>query len=159
MMSARWDNHFLQLCIDHARMSKDPNTRVGAVIVGPDKEIRSLGFNGFPRGIADTPWRLSDRETKLRLVVHAETNAILAAARIGTPVKGCTIYLAATDDTGEVWGGPPCARCVLDVIQAGISTVISRPRKLQTKWGNDLDLARSLLTEAGIAFYEVPQNV
>jgi hypothetical protein len=89
-MSVRWDHHFLRLCQDHARMSKDPSTRVGAVIVGPDGEIRSAGFNGFPRGILDSDDRLNDRETKLKLMVHGEMNAILAAARVGTPVKGCT---------------------------------------------------------------------
>ena len=84
-MTTRWDHHFLQLCLDHARMSKDPSMSVGAVIVGPDREIRSAGFNGFPRGIADTKERLSDRDVKLQLVVHAEMNAVLAAARVGVP--------------------------------------------------------------------------
>ena len=96
-MSDRWDQHFLQLAIDHARMSKDPSTRVGAVIVGPDREIRSSGFNGFPRGIEDTAERLADREMKLRLIVHAEMNAVLNAVRGGAQVKGCSLYLAATD--------------------------------------------------------------
>lgn len=59
----RWDRHFLRLAAEHARMSKDPSTKVGAVIVGPDREIRSAGFNGFPRGIEDTDERLHDRET------------------------------------------------------------------------------------------------
>ena len=101
-MSTRWDNHFLRLAQVHAEMSKDPNTRVGAVIVGPDREIRATGFNGFPRRICDDPVRLQDRETKLQLVVHAECNAICAAARVGVPLLGCTLYLAATDDTGAV---------------------------------------------------------
>jgi deoxycytidylate deaminase len=72
---------------------------------------------------------LHDKETKLRLVVHAEVNAILNAARVGIPLKGCTLYLAATDDTGAVWGGPPCTRCSLDMIQAGITRVVSLPFK------------------------------
>lgn len=76
-MSNRWDVHFLDLAATHARMSKDPSTRVGSVIVGPDREIRSVGFNGFPRGIEDTYARLHDRDTKLKLVVHGEMNAML----------------------------------------------------------------------------------
>jgi deoxycytidylate deaminase len=76
----RWDRHFLHLSLDHARMSKDPRTRVGSVITGPDRELRSAGFNGLPRGIADTHARLHDKAMKLRLVVHGEMNAILAAA-------------------------------------------------------------------------------
>ena len=155
-MSERWDRHFLQLCQDHARMSKDPSTRVGAVIVGPDGELRSAGFNGFPRGIADTPERLYDRDMKLRLIVHAEMNAVLAAARVGIPLKGCTLYLAATDLAGNVWGGPPCSRCTVEFIQAGITEVVSFPPKaVPSKWHAELVLARTLLDEAGIQYREV----
>lgn len=151
----RWDNHFLRLSVEHARMSKDPFTKVGAVVVGPDREIRSTGFNGFPRGIADTPERLADRETKLSLVVHAEMNAILNAARIGTPTKGCTLYLSAVDDTGEVWGGPPCTRCTVELIQSGITEIVSRPFKLvPSRWKESIEAARLLLAEAGISYRE-----
>ena len=156
MTSGRWDRHFLQLCQDSARMSKDPRTRVGAVIVGPDREVRGTGFNGFPRGIADTSERLNDRETKLNLVVHGEMNAILSAARVGTPLKGCTLYLVATDDTGIVWGGPPCTRCTVEIIQSGIVEIVSyAPRVIPSRWMSDLALSRELLTEAGIGFREV----
>ena len=158
-MTTRWDNHFLRLCQDHARMSKDPQTKVGAVIVGPDREIRSAGFNGFPRGIWDSEERLNDRDTKLRLVVHAEMNAVLLAARVGIPLKGCTMYLAATDVSGDVWGGPPCVRCTVEVIQAGITQIVSYPKRaVPSKWHDDLALAESLLTEAGIAYREVDKD-
>ncbi len=103
-MTDRWDHHFLDRCLLNARMSKDPRTQVGAIIVGPDREQRADGFNGFPRGIADTPERLNDRDIKMRLIVHAERNAICNAARIGVSIQGCTLYLAATDDTGMTWG-------------------------------------------------------
>jgi dCMP deaminase len=152
----RWDAHFLRLTVEHARMSKDPSTQVGAVIVGPDREIRASGFNGFPRGIADTPERLNDRETKLDLVVHAEMNAVLHAARVGVPVKGCTLYLSAMDHTGAVWGGPPCVRCTVEVIQAGISSIVSRPFKaVPSRWKDSIEKARQLLTEAGVQYREV----
>lgn len=155
-MSERWDRHFLELAQYHARMSKDPSTRVGSVIVGPDREIVSAGFNGFPRGIADTIERLRDRDMKLRLVVHGEMNAILAAARIGVRIKGCTLYLAATDDSGAVWGGPPCTRCTVEMIQAGIMEVVSYPVKaIPSKWHADLLLSGELLREAGINYREV----
>jgi len=156
IMSERWDRHFVQLAIDHARMSKDPSTRVGAVIVGPDREIRSSGFNGFPRGIADTAERLADRDTKLRLVVHGEMNAILNAARVGIPLKGCALYLAATDQSGAVWGGAPCTRCTVEIIQAGISEVVSLPFKdTPSRWRDDVAFARTLLEEAGIPYREI----
>lgn len=152
-MSERWDHHFLQLCIDHARMSKDPSSMVGAIIVGPDREIRSAGFNGFPRGIADTDERLGDRETKLRLVVHGEMNAVLAAARVGTPLKGCTLYLVATDISGAVWGGLPCIRCAVGIIQAGITEIVSwSQRKAPSRLYENLRVSRAILDEAGVMY-------
>lgn len=155
-MSERWDKHFLGLALAHSRMSKDPSTQVGAVIVGPSREILSAGFNGFPRGVEDTPERLQDREMKLRLVVHAEMNAILAAARHGTRLYGCSLYLAATDDSGMVWGGPPCTRCTVELIQAGIFEVVSYPQKaVPSRWHEDLALSRSLLDEARMIYREV----
>lgn len=154
--AARWDRHFLHLSLSHARMSKDPRTRVGSVIVGPDRELRSAGFNEFPRGIADTHERLHDRDLKLRLIVHGEMNAILAAARIGTPLKGCTLYLAATDDTGLIWGGPPCTRCTVELIQAGIAHVVSwTPKAIPSRWHEDIAFAGELLAEAGISYRQV----
>ncbi len=156
-MSDRWDQHWLVDCLHWAKMSKDPNTQVGSIIVGPDYETRSTGFNGFPRGIEDTAERLSDRKVKNRLMVHAEHNAILNAARIGTPLKGCTLYLACTDDTGQVWGGPPCAyECTLALIQAGITEVVSWPFKDgESKWKENIEQARKLLFEADIIYREV----
>lgn len=159
-MSERWDRHFLGLAMYHSQMSKDPSTRVGSVIVGPDRELLSAGFNGFPRGIADTPERLADRETKLKLVVHAEMNALLAAARTGMRLKGCTLYLAATDDSGLVWGGPPCTRCVVEIIQVGIKEIVSYPVKsIPSRWHTDLATARRLIDEAGIAYREIELGV
>lgn len=158
-MSARWDNHFLRLSVMHASMSKDPNTRVGAVIVGPDREIRATGFNGLPRLICDSPERLNNRAVKLELIVHAECNAICAAARVGVPLLGCTLFLAATDDSGMVWGGPPCTRCTVHALQAGITQVVSRPRKaVPSRWHADLDVAEALLAEAGVTYREVPDE-
>lgn len=155
-MSERWDKHFLGLAEYHSRLSKDPNTRVGSVIVGPDRELLSAGFNGFPRGIADTEKRLNDRDLKLKLVVHAEMNALLAAARLGVRLKGCTLYLAATDNSGLIWGGPPCTRCTVEIIQVGIGEIVSYPSKaIPSKWHNDLMLARDLITEAGIYYRQV----
>jgi dCMP deaminase len=155
-VSERWDRHFLQLALDNARMSKDPSTQVGCVIVGPDREIRSTGFNGFPRGIADTPERLNDRETKLRLIVHAEMNAILNAARIGVSVRGCWLYLAATDNSGLVWGGPPCTRCTVETIQAGLAEIVSFTRKqVPIRWHDDLIFARTLIDECGMGYREL----
>jgi dCMP deaminase len=88
-MINKWDTRFLDLAALVASWSKDPSTKVGAVIVRPDRTVASLGYNGFPRGVADTESRYEDRETKYQLVVHAEANAIISA---GESVKGMTMY-------------------------------------------------------------------
>lgn len=155
-MSKRWDRGFLKQALDWAHMSKDPNTQVGAVVIGPDKELRASGFNGFPRGIADTQARLLDRPLKNRLMVHAERNCICNAARVGVSLKGCTLYLVATDVSGLIWGGAPCTACTLEVIQAGIAEVVSFPFKnVPSKWADDVEFGRALLDEAGIVYREV----
>jgi len=137
-------------------MSKDPATQAGAVIVGPDREVRSMGYNGLPRGIDDTPERLNDKELKRSLVVHAEMNAILNAARIGVSTRDCTLYLALTDETQEVWGGPPCLRCSVEIIQAGIKEVVAKPFKnTESYWTTSVEQARKLLIEANLTYREV----
>ncbi len=155
-MTPRWDRYFLDLALRSAAMSCDPNTQVGAVIVGPDREVRGTGFNGFPRGIADTPERLNDRDLKLRLMVHAERNAILNCARVGVSTKGCTLYFIATDGSGATWGGCPCTACCLEIIQAGITTVVSYPFKaVPSRWRDDIAFASTVLAEAGVEYREV----
>jgi dCMP deaminase len=136
-------------------MSKDPSTRVGSVIVNQDRLVLATGFNGFPRGIADDD-RLHVRETKLELVVHAEMNAVLSAAHLGISVKGGIIYTAC-HSAGHVWGGPPCIRCAVECIQAGIQEVVSLPAKtVPSRWTADLEIARQLMKEAGMAYRELP---
>lgn len=156
-MTERWDRHFLQLCVDHARMSKDPNTKVGSLIIGPEGGSRTHGFNGFPRKIADAWCRLHDREMKNRLMVHAEMNALMIAARVGIATLGCTLYVAAKDSvTDKAFGFSPCTPCALHIIQAGIAEVVSyETGEVSERWVANLAFARSLLAEAGIVYREV----
>lgn len=141
-MSLKWDRRFLRLAQHIAAWSKDPSTQVGCVVVGPDREIRSTGFNGFPRGIADCPERLADRSQKYPLICHAEENAIMHAARIGVALKDCRAYVT--------W--PPCTRCARSLVQAGVKEVVYPAGiEIPERWQEDFDLSISLLREAGIA--------
>lgn len=79
MTTARWNAYFFKLCDAAASMSKDPSTKVGAVIVRPDKTTLGPAWNGFPRGCDDGPELYADRDTKLRRIVHAEMNAVVSA--------------------------------------------------------------------------------
>jgi dCMP deaminase len=153
-VNERWDRYFLELALAASRMSKDPSTRVGAVIVR-DRTLLSTGFNGFPRGIKDDE-RLKNRDVKLQLVVHAEMNAVLSAARVGTAVEGATMYIAC-HGKDLTWGGPPCTRCAVECIQAGIKEIVSYPLKtVPSRWAEDLHLAQAILDEAGVVFRSLP---
>ena len=116
------------------------------MVVGEDREIRSTGFNGFPRGIEDDSGRLSDRSQKYPLICHAEENAIMHAARTGVSLKGNTAYVT--------W--PPCSRCTRSLIQAGIEEVVF-PADLiiPERWNEDFDIAMSMMKEAGILVRQV----
>ena len=141
-MSEKWDKRFLALASHIAGWSKDPSTQVGCVVVGPDREIRSTGFNGFPRGIEDSIARLENRELKYPLICHAEENAIMHAARIGISLKGCTAYVT--------W--PPCSRCARSLIQAGVDEVVyAAESEIPERWGDDFEIATSMMNEAGLA--------
>lgn len=140
-MSAKWDIRFLELATHISEWSKDPSTKVGCVVVGPDREIRSTGFNGFPRGIQDSDDRLTNRDLKYPLICHAEENAIMHAARIGLALKGCTAYVT--------W--PPCTRCARSLIQAGVSEiVIPSGLEIPDRWRDDFEMSMGLLREAEV---------
>ena len=136
-----WDKRFLKLAKHISEWSKDPSTQVGCVVVGPDRELRSTGFNGLPRGIEDNNERLNNREIKYPLICHAEENAIMHAARIGMSLKDCTAYVT--------W--PPCTRCARSLIQAGISTIIyPKDIEIPERWLEDFNLSLNMLKEANI---------
>ena len=140
-MMTDWNKRFLKLAKHISEWSKDPSTQVGCVVVGPDREIRSTGFNGLPRGIEDNDERLNDREIKYPLICHAEENAIMHAARIGISLKDCTAYVT--------W--PPCTRCARSLIQAGISTIIyPENTEIPERWMADFNLSLNMLKEANI---------
>jgi len=145
-MSAKWDQRFLELAKQIASWSKDPSTKVGCVVVGEDREIRSTGFNGFPRGISDDEERLSDRSQKYPFICHAEENAIMHAARIGLSLKGCRAYVT--------W--PPCTRCARSLIQAGVTEVIYPAGcEVPERWLTDFDMSTSMMNEAGVSIRRV----
>ena len=140
-MSEKWDRRFIDLALHISGWSKDPSTKVGCVVVGEDREIRSTGFNGFPRGIDDSMERLEDRELKYPLICHAEENAIMHAARIGISLKHCTAYVT--------W--PPCTRCARSLIQAGVVEVVyPGDIEIPDRWIEDFERSNSMMKEAGV---------
>lgn len=135
-----WDIRFLLLAQHVGRWSKDPSTRVGAVIADGCRRIVSVGYNGFPRGVPDDPAALEDLAVKYRRVIHAEINAILFAQR---PMDGCTLY---------VWPMSPCGPCASVIAQSGIARVVAPipSEDAKARWGEDFAVALETLRLARV---------
>lgn len=139
----KWDRRFLSLAELIAQWSKDPSTKIGAVIVRPDtRVVVGMGYNGFPRGVEDSPERYADRDLKLSLVVHAEVNAILNAT---TPLGGCTMYVYPTLMIPNV-----CPDCAKHVVQVGITTLVCYNGTTTERWQKLAAISATILTEGGV---------
>lgn len=138
-----WVEYFMGFARHAALKSKDPNSRVGCVVVGPDGEIRSTGYNGIPRGVADLPERLV-RPAKYLWTSHAEENAVAHAARVGVSLKSCVAYVT----------HHPCSRCARMLIQAGIVSVVI-DAGVTAMPAEELETARQMFQEAGIVTTDI----
>lgn len=144
-MTNLWHSRFLDMAALVSSWSKDPSTKVGAVIVDDSNRVVSLGYNGFPRGVLDTPERLLDRETKYAMTLHAEENALLLSPR---SVAGCTVYATHC----------PCASCAAKIIQAGVRRVISPvpSEEFLSRWSGSVKLSEEMFFEAGVETLQLP---
>jgi len=139
-----WDLRFLDLANYISNWSKDPSQKVGAVIVDKNRRVLSVGFNGLPRDVEDSPERLNNKELKLSLVVHAEVNAILFS---NCNLTGSTLYVSLA----------PCSRCAGLIIQSGISKVVCpKPDKnISQRWKDSYELSMAMFKESGIKVKEI----
>jgi dCMP deaminase len=135
-----WHDRFFALADLVGSWSKDPSTKVGAVIVRPDRTIVSVGYNGFPRGVKDV---YSTREEKLLLTVHAEANAITTARE---PLEGCILYVTPLH---------PCANCSGLIIQSGIKEVHYKVKaKSAGAWSQHYAAMVAMFNDAGMHYQE-----
>jgi dCMP deaminase len=111
----KWDNRFMDMAKMISTWSKDPSSKIGAVAVNDERRILATGYNGFPKGIADTEERLNNKDEKYPRIVHAEMNALMNALYSGVSLKDATLY---------VYGLPVCPSCSKCVIQAGVKRVV-----------------------------------
>lgn len=123
----------------YAKLSKDPNTQVAALLVDSKGRVRAQGFNGFPRGIKDDE-RLSNKETKLPRIVHAEMNCIASAAAVGVPTENCALVVTRY----------PCHECAKLIISAGIKFILCPEASAFSSWVSSTDVAEAMFAEAGI---------
>ena len=140
----RWVEYFYSIAEQVKEKSKDNRTKIGAVIVGKDKEIVSTGYNSFPRGIDDWKPERQERPEKYFWFEHAERNAIYNAARIGVSTKGCTMYLTC---------GMVCADCARAIINAGIVRIFLKRGggAKSDKWLESAARSEMMFEEAGVS--------
>jgi dCMP deaminase len=131
----KWDQRFMEMARLVASWSKDPSSKVGAVITR-GKFVVSVGFNGFPQGIADSAERLENREIKYPTILHAEVNAILSAHQ---DISGCTLYVTPY---------MPCPQCAAVIVQSGITRIVYTPSDNE-RWGQP-QLSLTMFQEAGV---------
>jgi dCMP deaminase len=178
-MSISWENYFFNICEEVRRKSKDHSVKVGCVIAGPDNEIRSTGFNGFPRGVDEdepalkerlgfakdeelTPYDMAGMEIEPRLKAikkrHERPDKYLWTEH----AERNAIYAAAR--VGIPLKGCviyvdwiPCADCARAIVQSGITRVIIDGRKFDEKlkfwmvrWHDHMKCSFVMFDEAGV---------
>lgn len=112
-MRPTWDETFLMMAVTIARRGTCPRARVGAVVVGPDHRILSVGYNGAPArqphctdvGCIILPSGGCGR------AVHAEVNALMQA---GPAARNATLYVTMS----------PCYACSSVIVNAGVLRVV-----------------------------------
>jgi dCMP deaminase len=122
---SRPDRHryFMGIAIAVRERADCTGNRVGAVIV-VDRRIVSTGYNGTPENMPNCSeggcHRCANRDKypsgtgyDLCICVHAEQNALLAAARFGIAVEDSTVYSTMR----------PCFGCTKEMLQAGVKEV------------------------------------
>lgn len=140
MISMKWQQRFMQMAFMVAGWSKDPSTQVGAVITEGNRII-SMGFNGFPEGVADNE---KPRQIKYLMTIHAEENAILHADR---KLDDCSIFVTHF----------PCPNCCAKIIQKKISTIYV-PKQTEdylSRWGDKTKVSMEMIEEVGINVIKV----
>ena len=143
-MHKKWKKRYLKLAKEISSWSKDPSTKVGAIIVGEKGRVISQGYNGFPRGVFDDIERYENREDKLKYVVHAEANAIYNAAQNGAALNGAYLF---------VHGLPVCNECAKAIIQVGIRHIViskASTDKDTPKWNKSFQLTKQMFEEASV---------
>lgn len=105
-----WYETFFKLMEVISERSDDPNTKLGAVVWGIEKNQISFGYNGLPRNLEVSSEILHSSE-KYHYMVHAEMNA-LTNAYFST--IGSTLFVPII----------PCSRCAGYIINCGVSKVV-----------------------------------
>ena len=121
----KWDARFMEMAEVIAGWAScyQQDRKIGAVIV-MNKRIVTTGYNGAPAGIRTCVERgeclrkkigvESGTHAELCYAIHAEQNAIIQAAKLGSSIDGATLYCT----------HQPCVICAKMIVNAGITRVV-----------------------------------
>ena len=130
----------IELAARTAAGSPNKIRQVGAAILTCDGGEPVTGYNTFPNGVVDLPWR-HEGDGRFVWMEHAERNAIFAAAKQGRGLAGATI--ASTFF--------PCIDCARAIVQTGMTRLISpEPALDDAVWGESFLRSRVILEEGGV---------
>ena len=141
-MSEKWEYRFMRLAFHVSEWSKDPSTKVGAVIT-KGRHVVGMGYNGFPKGTMDDESIYLDRPVKYLRVVHAESNALIQAGKVVSSITDpLTMYSTLC----------PCSTCAGMAINAGIRHFVTmKPTDDQmNRWGDSFLESINMIQEAEI---------
>lgn len=135
-----WTQAWMDMAFLVAENSRDPSSKVGAVVVNRNQEQVSSGYNDFPRGVQNLASRYANRELKYAFIQHAERNALDFAK---SDIAGSTLYVTTH----------PCAECTKSIIQKGISCVVcpEPERGFAERWEESIKFSKLMLSEAGVS--------
>ncbi len=123
---AKWDQRMIDLAFHVAQWSKDPEKKVGVVVLGNDRRDIALGYNGPPPELNDA--LIFAREDKNRFIRHAEVNA-LDNARFD-PIAA-TLFATR----------PLCVGCANTVVARGLSRVVCPEIEADSSWYEEQSFA------------------
>ena len=138
----KWTGRLLKMAKDVASWSKDPSTKVGAVITTLDGSPVSWGFNGMPMGIDDNVPERMERPNKYKWMCHAERNAMDLASK--ADLSDCVMFVTFS----------PCSSCAQSIIQRKIRTIVVDSEftadRMPERWQEDMKIAVEMLKEAEV---------
>lgn len=134
----KWDKRFMNMAKLVATWSKDRSVGVGAIIVDNNKKVKSIGYNGFPKGVDDDVESRHNRPEKDYYVIHAERNCLDQAEG---SVEGDTMYCTFFS----------CANCAHGIIQNGIKKIVApEPDWDKERYSVSQKAALTMYKEAGV---------
>ena len=140
-LSERWKNYFRQQLWLAQSMSKDANTKVGALIIDTEsKVVVASGWNCLPRNVLHTPER-SERPLKYLYKSHAEQSCLMNALRLGVRVNGLTMLCTLAS----------CSQCTASIINSGIGELVTpTPCLDHVSCGEQYPHSVAMLEESGV---------